>query len=146
MAPQITRWADFAHVSEEFDSETHEFQYTMFAVIDSDDVIYYGELPTRKAEVSFQQVTATLKPIPDSEIFPELPLSDAKQLTQAPLELPANVQVFIKRPNFSQYDVFKRHNVVHLLAQGLLEEARTMEFLSEHPHPNFIRYHGCRSR
>jgi hypothetical protein len=50
---QITKWADFAHVSEESDSE-NEFQYTMFAVINSDDVIYYGEIPTRKAEISFQ--------------------------------------------------------------------------------------------
>ncbi|KND88609.1 hypothetical protein TOPH_06706 [Tolypocladium ophioglossoides CBS 100239] len=149
MAPQITKWADFAHVSEEFDPETRQFQYTMFVVIDSNDVIYYDELPVRKAEISFQQVTATLKPIPDSEIFPEWPLPDepgAKQLTQAPLELPTNVQVFIKRPALCQYDVFSRHNVVHLLAQGLLEEARTMEFLSEHPHPNIIRYHGYRSR
>lgn len=104
----------------------------MFAIIDSDDVIYYSELPVRKAEVSFQQVTATLKPIPDYVIFPERPLPDefGKQLTQAPLVLPANVQVFIKRPNLSQYDVFKRYKVVHLLARGLLEEARTMEFLS----------------
>ncbi|KAJ5459438.1 hypothetical protein N7530_011382 [Penicillium desertorum] len=29
---QITKWADFARVSEEFDSE-NEFQYTMFTVI-----------------------------------------------------------------------------------------------------------------
>lgn len=84
----------------------------MFAVINSDDAIYYGELPTRKAEISFQQVMATLKPIPDSEIFPKLPLSGAKQFTQAPLELPANVQVFIKRPNISQYDVYKRYDVL----------------------------------
>ncbi|KAJ5246656.1 hypothetical protein N7468_001639 [Penicillium chermesinum] len=140
MTPQITKWADFAYVSEEFDSETHEFQYTMFAVIDSDDVIYYGELPIRKAEISFQQVMATLKAIPDSEIFPAL--SSAKQLTQAPPELD-NAQVFIKRPNISQYDVYKRYNVVHLLAQSFLEEACTMEFLSTHPHPHFVQYHGC---
>lgn len=99
MTPQITSWADFAYVSEEFDLETHEFQYTMLAVIKSDDTIYYGELPTRKAEISFQQVMATLKPIPDSEIFPAL--SGAKQFTQTPLELAANAQVFIKRPHLS---------------------------------------------
>ncbi|KAK1768718.1 kinase-like domain-containing protein [Phialemonium atrogriseum] len=132
MTPQITRWSDFAHVSEEFKSATREFQYTMFAVVDADD-----------------QVMATLKPIPDSEMFPEWPLSDssgAKQLTQAPLFPPTNVRIFIKRPNLSQYDVFKRYKVVHLLAQSLLEEAYTMEFLSKHPHPNIIRYHGCCSR
>ena len=144
MTPQITSWADFAHVSEEFDSETHEFQYTMFAVFNKDDVIYYGELPTRKAEISFQQVMATLKPIPDSEIFPEVSLSGANQFTPVPMELPTNTQAFIKRPNISQYDVYKRYNVVPLLVQSFLEEARTMEFLSAHPHPNLIQYHGCR--
>ena len=116
----------------------------MFDAINSDDVIYYGELPTRKAKISFQQVTATLKPIPDSEIFPELLLSDAKQFTWALLELPANIQVFIKRPNISQYDVYKRYNIAPLLAQTFLEEARTMEFLSAHLYAYFIRYHGCR--
>lgn len=58
MTLQVKIWADFAHVSEESDSETNEFQYKMFAVINSDDAIYYGELPTRKAETSFQQVMA----------------------------------------------------------------------------------------
>jgi hypothetical protein len=78
---------------------------------------------------------ATLKPIPDSELFPELPLSGAKDFTQAPLELPANVQVFIKRPKISQCDVYKRHNVVHLLAQSFLEEARTLESF---PHTHIL--------
>ncbi|KAI0974131.1 kinase-like domain-containing protein [Xylaria arbuscula] len=142
MAPQVTKWSDFVHVSEEFDSETRELKYKMFAVIDSYDTIYYGELPMRKADISFDQVTAALKPIPDREIFPEWPLSGTEQSTQAP-SVPS---AFIKRPNLSQYDIFKRHNVVHLLARGLLEEAQTMEFLSAHPHPNIIRYHGCRSR
>ncbi|KAJ5081579.1 hypothetical protein NUU61_009843 [Penicillium alfredii] len=146
MMPQIKEWTDFAYLSEEFDPNTHEFRYTMFAAINLDDIIFYGELPNRKTEISIQQATATLRPIPDSEIFPELSLSDSKKLTEAPLELPANVQVFIKRPNLSQYDVYKRYNVVHLLAQSLLEEARTVEFLSEHPHPRIIRYHGCRFR
>ena len=145
MTPHINDWDDFTYVSEEFDSETYEFQYTMLSVIDPDDVIYYCELPIRKAEISFQQVTAALKPIPDREIFPKFPLSEANEFTQV-CNLPENVEVFIKRPNLSQYDVYKRHNVVHLLAQCLLEEARTMEFLSKHPHPHIVQYHDCRSR
>lgn len=87
----------------------------MLAAINSDDVIYYCELPVRKAEISFQHVTATLKPIPDSVIFPEWPLSDdssTERLTQAPL-LPANNQIFIKRPNLSLYDIFERSKVVY---------------------------------
>ncbi|KAG7126049.1 Serine/threonine-protein kinase/endoribonuclease IRE2 like [Verticillium longisporum] len=149
MAPQITSWTDFAYTSEEFDPATDEFLHTAFAVVDVDDVIHYNKLPIRRAEVSLPHVTSTLKPISDSEIFPKWPYSHqsgTKQLTQAPSTLPTNGQVFIKRPNLSQYDVFKRHNAVHLLARGLLEEARTMELLSQHPHPNIIRYHGCRSR
>ncbi|KAI1302018.1 kinase-like domain-containing protein [Xylaria venustula] len=142
MKPQSTSWSDFAHVSEEFDSATREFQYTMFAMISSDDTIHYGELPMRKAEISFEQVSATLQPIPDHEIFPEWPSSGIKQLTQDP----SAPTVFIKRPNLPKYDVYKRYNVVHLLARSLLEEAHTMEFLSAHPHPNLIRYHGCRAQ
>jgi hypothetical protein len=71
MALQITSWEDFAHVSEEFNPETNEFQYTMLAAVDdSSDIIYYAELPVRKAEISFNEVAAKLKPIPDGEIFP----------------------------------------------------------------------------
>lgn len=90
-----------------------------------------------------------LKRIPDREIFPELPSSDgsaAKNFSQAPLLALANVRVFIQRPNLSQYNMFSRHNVVHLLAQGLLEEAYTMEIICKHPHPNIGRYHGGCSR
>lgn len=88
MAPQITNWSDFTYVSEEFDLETNEFQYTMLAAVDLDDVIYYCELPLRKAEISFQHVMATLKPIPNSVSYPEWPLSDessTEPLTQGPL-------------------------------------------------------------
>lgn len=150
MALQLKSWTDFAHVSEEFDPETNEFQYTMFAAVnDAVDVIYYVELPIRKADISVQEVTSKLKPIPDGETFPPRPLADnagAQQLTLLPSALSTDPQAFIKRPNLRLYDVFKRNNVVHLLAEGLLEEARTMEFLSRYPHPNIIKYHGCRSR
>lgn len=43
------KWSEFTHVSEEFNSKTGEFQYSMFAAIDLDDTIYYCELPTRKS-------------------------------------------------------------------------------------------------
>ncbi|KAJ5576141.1 hypothetical protein N7535_003067 [Penicillium sp. DV-2018c] len=48
MTPNITSWTDFAYPSEEVDPGTDEFQYTMLAVIDSDDAIYYSETPIRK--------------------------------------------------------------------------------------------------
>lgn len=39
MTPQITSWADFAHVSEESGLKNDEFKYTMSAVINSDPVM-----------------------------------------------------------------------------------------------------------
>ena len=142
MLANITSWADFAHISEEFDLESGEFQYTMFAIVDSDDIFYYSELPTRRAELSVQQVVSALRAMPDSALYPEWPSSN--HLTKTSLIIqPANPLVYIKRPNLSKYDVFKRHQVVHLLAQDLLEEAYTMEFLHQHPHPNIVGYHGC---
>ena len=142
MLAKVTTWTDFAHISEEFDSETDEFQYTMFAIVDPDDVIYYCELPTRKSEISIGHVVSALQPVADSEIYPEWPSSHRLSKAALPIQLDNN-QVYIKRPNLPKYDVFKHHKVVHLLAQVLLEEAYTMEFLHQRPHPNIVRYRGC---
>ncbi|KAF2452746.1 kinase-like domain-containing protein [Lineolata rhizophorae] len=142
MAPQITSWEYLTMLSEEFDTKTGEFRYTMFAVVD-DDVVYFGQLSMPQHEITFQQLTSTLGPIPDKDIFPEWP-SSSVELTRAPEALPP--KVYIKRPNLSMYDVFKEHNVLPLLSQGLLQEAQAMQVLSQHPHPNIITYHGCRVR
>ncbi|KAH6700696.1 kinase-like domain-containing protein [Leptodontidium sp. MPI-SDFR-AT-0119] len=142
MVPQVTNWEELALLSEEFDTETSEFRYTMFAVVD-DDAVYFGQLNIPKLEISFQQLTSALSPIPDEDIFPEWPHSGVT-LTQAPEVLPANI--YIKRPSLALYDVFKEHNVLRLLPQGLMEEAQAMQVLSQHPHPNIIRYYGCQVR
>ncbi|KAI9831652.1 MAG: hypothetical protein M1819_004718 [Sarea resinae] len=142
MAPQVTNWDDLMLISEEFETETNEFRYTMFAAVDG-DVIYFGQLNIPKRDLSFQQITSALSPIPDDQIFPQWPPSDMKA-TQAPEVLPANI--YIKRPNLSMFDVFKEYNVLHLLPQGLKEEVEAMEAICQHPHPNIIRYHGCQVR
>ncbi|KAK5995741.1 hypothetical protein PT974_04159 [Cladobotryum mycophilum] len=81
-----------------------------------------------------------------SRICGEKHRSGTKAPSKASQNREMDAQVFVKRPQLSQYDVFRKYKVVNLLAQGLLEEARTMEFLSKHPHPNIVRYHGCRSQ
>lgn len=139
MAPQVTSWKDLAHLSEEFDPETGEFQHTLFAAI-ADDTVYIGQLNVRQLEISFPQLMSALSPIPDEVIFPEYSSSDMI-LTRAPEMLPANV--YIKRPKLSMYDIYKEHNVLHLLGQVLMQEAQTIQVLSQHPHPNIVRYHGC---
>lgn len=44
------------------------------------------------------------------------------------------------------YDVFKKHNVLRLIPKALLDEAQTMEFLTQHTNPHIVQYHGCRVR
>lgn len=85
--------------------------------------MYFGQLNIPKVEISFQQLSSALSPIPDYDIFPAWPPADV-QLTQAPDTVPADV--YIKRPSLALYDVFKQHHVLHLLAQGLIEEAQDM--------------------
>ncbi|GAP89015.1 putative serine threonine protein kinase [Rosellinia necatrix] len=141
MAPQITSWEELLWVSEEVDEDTGDFQYTMFAKVE-DDMIYYGQLDKPKADISFQHATDSLARIPDDVIFPQW--SRGLPLTMAPEELPPDV--FIKRPRLALYDIFSKHNVVHLLPKGLVEEAEAMEALGSRPHPNIVRYYGCHVR
>ncbi|KAF7557031.1 hypothetical protein G7046_g6147 [Stylonectria norvegica] len=105
-------------------------------------MIFCGQLNKPKADISFQDATNALARILDEEIFPRWP--QAMPLTKAPDNLPTDV--FVKRPRLALYDVFLKHNVVHLLPKGLAEEAEAMEVLMSHPYPNIIGYHGCQVR
>lgn len=143
MTPQITAWEDLIFNAETVDPETGAYQHTTFGVVDEDDTAYFGKLYTPKSSIAFSQLTSALVPIPDEDIFPEWALHSAK-LTQAQETLPPDH--FIKRPSLSLYDVFQEHNVLRLIPKGLLEEAEAMEMMSKHPHPNIVKYHGCRVR
>ncbi|KAI0393095.1 kinase-like domain-containing protein [Xylariaceae sp. FL0594] len=142
MAPQITNWEDLLCVSERFDEDTGDFQYTMFAVLE-DDMIYYSQLNERKADISFQHATDSLVRIPDEGIFPRW-APGLLTLTKAPEELPPDV--FVKRPGIGLYDFYLKYKCVPLIAKGLAEEAEAMEVLRSQPHPNIVGYHGCRVR
>lgn len=143
MIPQITAWEDLKFIEEEFDEETGEFQYVTFAVVDKDDYVYFGKLDHPKHDINLEQIKLALAPISDEDLFPEW-TSHEVELTKAPDTLLPNM--YIKHPSILLYDVFQEHNVLNLIPKGLLEEAKTMEMLSQHPHPNIIRYHGCRVR
>ena len=145
----LKSWADVVHMSEEFEPESHKFRYTTVAAIDSEDSVYYEESPFRKAEISPEHILPTLRPIYDRDVYPEWPSVDSLDITkfvQTTETPPVTGQFFVKRPNLALYDVFKRCNSTYPFAQNLLEEARAMQFLSEHLHPHIIRYHGCCSR
>ncbi|KAH9900569.1 protein kinase-like domain-containing protein [Xylariomycetidae sp. FL2044] len=143
MAPQVTSWEELLWVSEEVDEDTGDFQHTMFVAVE-DDMIYYGQLDKPKADISFQHATESLVRIADEQIFPRWP-QGGLALTKAPEDLPPP-GVFVKRPRLALYDVFLQHKVVHLLPEGLVEEAEAMEVLGSRPHPNIVGYHGCHVR
>ncbi|KAL6808446.1 kinase-like domain-containing protein [Trichoderma camerunense] len=141
MASEITSWEELLWVYEEFDDDTEDFQYTQIAKVD-DDKIFYCEINKPKAEITFQEITASLTQIPDDEIFPPWPQACAT--TKAPRELPPGI--YIKRPQVKQYDNFVKYKVLHLLRDGLVEEAEIMEVLRSQPHPNIVGSHGCHVR
>ncbi|KAK4224847.1 hypothetical protein QBC38DRAFT_532082 [Podospora fimiseda] len=119
--PRITSWSNLAFVSEEVDSETDKFTYTMCAAVDSVDTVYCCELPLRKADISFDKLTTALQPLPDNEIYPIWPPVswDTPGLTHFSGPQETLTTLFIKRPKFAFYNVFKRHNVTHLIARLL---------------------------
>lgn len=100
------------------------------------------QLNIPKAESSLEQLAAALGPVPDAAIFPSWPLPGT-DLHKAPEALPANV--FIKRPSLELYPLLKQLGIDgKQLFDSLIAEAQVLEELSQHPHPNLIRYHGCR--
>jgi serine/threonine protein kinase len=56
-------------------------------------------------------------------------------------------EIYLKRPHLELYGVTKEHGVTNAeqqLSQQFLAEAEVMTALSKHPHPNIVRYYGCR--
>ncbi|KZN85258.1 hypothetical protein EN45_094320 [Penicillium chrysogenum] len=141
MAPQITSWDDLNKVWEQGNDETGEAQQTSFALFDSNESFYYGMLETPKAEITFDQVTKALSSVPDEEVFTRWPVPGI-ELIQAPATLTEDL--YIKRPDPEMYKVLKEHNALSQLSAALLAEAEVLQSLSQNPHPNIIRYHGCR--
>ncbi|KAI3390255.1 hypothetical protein diail_10856 [Diaporthe ilicicola] len=142
MAAKVTSWEDLAFFHEEVDGETGEFKHSTFALVDEDDVAYFGKTNYPRHNVTFEELTSALVPIPDNTLFPEWALHRGN-LT---LAQDTAIDIYIKRPNLPLYDVFKEHNVLELIPEDILEEARVMEVLAQHPHSNIVRYHGCRVR
>ncbi|RMZ74315.1 kinase-like domain [Pyrenophora seminiperda CCB06] len=143
MAPRPITWEVLTFFEEDFDQETGAFRHTTFAVIDEDGTAYFGTLNHRKRDITLEQLLSALAPISDHDFFPEWSPWNEK-LTRALDALPPNI--YVKRPDLALYGVFQEHNALRLIPEGLFEEAKAMEMLSQHPHPNIIYYHGCRVR
>lgn len=102
MAAKVTSWEDLAFFHEEVDGETGEFKHSTFALVDKDDVAYFGKTNHLRHNVTFEQLTSTLVPIPDNTLFPEWALYRGK-LTLAQDTV---IDIYIKRLNLPLYNVF----------------------------------------
>ncbi|KAJ5140270.1 hypothetical protein N7448_003678 [Penicillium atrosanguineum] len=139
MTPQITNWDDLAFALEEVDPESKVFHYTSFGLLDDNDTFYYGQLDAFKTEISFDQLMAALNSVPDDTIYP---LWLETELHEAPET--QHEDIYIKRRPFELYGILKKQGMEKQLFKSLISEASVLEVLSHHPHPNLVRYHGCR--
>lgn len=142
MAPDVGRWSDLHTLCEAFDKEHKNLLYTTFAVIDEDDVVYFGRLDMPKLQMTFEQCTAALVRVPDEDLFPELP-SAGESFTIAPDNIRERNDVYIKRPRLTMYEIYKENDVLFVLPTSMLEEAHALQIISQHPHPGLVKFHGC---
>lgn len=139
MAPQITSWDDLILTLQDQEGSTS------FGFMDENETFHFGQIDAPQKDISLEQVMATLKPVPDDPIFPQWPLPDANSgvtLYTAPDPLPENMDIM--RPGLECYNLLQKNGWENQLSSSLVSEAQTLTELSQHPHPNLIRYHGCR--
>ncbi|OCL09394.1 hypothetical protein AOQ84DRAFT_291322 [Glonium stellatum] len=116
-----------------------EFLRSTFSFIDGQDNVYSGQAPIRVGLLSSEDFRKSLKRVPDENVYPKPPA----EITIVSIEAMGNV--YIKRPKLVSYEelVGEELGRKDLVAEMLLEEVKTLEFLMRNPHPNFVRYHGC---
>ncbi|KAI0454380.1 kinase-like domain-containing protein [Xylaria acuta] len=136
-APIITSFRDLT-IIEAFDPEADKPKYTTFYALTPEDELFFGESTKGKRELSLEEYRALLKRVGDDEIYPQVPAD--LQLTIAPAELDDS-NAYIKRPGLNCYESMKGTNYV---PKSVLDETTIMEQVSKTPHPNIIKYHGCR--
>jgi serine/threonine protein kinase len=129
---------DLNLLSEDYELEDENMvcRRTVFAAIDSDDRAYFGQCEDiNKFDLTIERIREALEPVIDEEVYPQF----ASDLTIAQDDGTGHV----KRPMFGIYRNMKGRD---FLARLILQEARILELILQHPHPNIIRYHGCRVR
>ena len=140
MAIELTSIQDLCCLCQDFeksDTSDDKVVRTAFAAIDGDDNAYFGyKLGITISELSVDHVRECIKPLPNEEVYPQL--LDGEGLTVAPDDVTG---LYVKRPAWAIYLDVKGTD---FMARSLLQEAHIMEFLAKCPHPNIVRYHGCR--
>ncbi|KAL4944963.1 kinase-like domain-containing protein [Aspergillus oleicola] len=146
MGQIISTLADLDLVNEVFDPATGEFQYTTCAVFEEQtDQVCLTRLTRRKADLArnVDAIRQALQFIPDTDIYPLYP---GDQVLHRVSDHIANEEEYEKHQDLYTFDVFQRHGMNQWLVEGLLYEAHVMEVLRQNPHPNIVKYHGCKMR
>lgn len=113
--------------------------YVGFYLIKDDGDVWVGETKKSKKEMSLEDYQEALEYIPEEEIYPEIP--PEIELTIAPNDI--NGAVYLKRPGLLSYKEMKETSYI---VNNVLDETLIMEKISKTPHPNIIKYYGCRTR
>ncbi|KAI6080562.1 kinase-like domain-containing protein [Hypoxylon rubiginosum] len=134
--PQLTSLDDLIIVHS-LDPITNELKINFLFIAENEEV-YYGRTSKAPEDMTLSDFAEALERIADDELFPELPKDTP--LTIAPREIEG--KVFYKRPGLLQYQPGQDTGTPGLV----FSETLIMEQLSKDPHPNIVRYYGCRVR
>lgn len=120
--------------------------------VHGDDALYAGVIEdgTRSSEHSLEQINQALAQVPAERVFPPLPFPWYHTRTRVTVaddwdEEPSS-DLYLKRPWMNQFfpDARPGDNQV---AVWFAHEVQQLERLAlSPPHPNLLRYHGCRVR
>ena len=135
--PDIHSKRDLTVLCEVEDAETGVFLRSTYGYIDRSDSAWFGRMPgIRKYDLTVEDLERTLKRIPDEQIYP---VATPSITAVRPCKDYEN-HFYIKRPQLTGYD---DADVAALLPGLIIEEAKILEFLKAHPHPNLVKYYGC---
>ena len=97
--------------------------------------------------IGVEQVRAGLRDMPDEDIYPQLPFSWPVTVAAEPTS--AQQHLFLKRVSISEYRhlLDEKHQSRDDAINMLRNEVQVLQLIAQHPpHPNIIKYHGCRVR
>ncbi|EME42043.1 hypothetical protein DOTSEDRAFT_72967 [Dothistroma septosporum NZE10] len=114
-------------------SEDNVFQSTLITAF-VDGRAYAGTSPQRMKDLDDVDVIQYLEPVPPENVHPLLP----EGFTAAPPFDPA--EHYLKAPQFTYDDSRPGKTFV---ADCLLNEAKILEKLQEHPHSSIVKYYGA---
>ncbi|KAK5721194.1 hypothetical protein LTR17_014753 [Elasticomyces elasticus] len=122
-------------VAEVQDIETENILCVTCSRIDSYGTAWFGKISgVRKYDLSDEDLWRLLRPLRDEQVYPMAPpgldVHDHKDTEGR----------YIKRANLVGSEDAE---VAKILPMILLEEAKVLQSLRQHPHPNLVKFNGC---